>query len=595
MEDRRGLAELLAEKGVHLKRLNPGTSQVTTCPKCSHTRKKKTDPCLSVKLDEDQGAVLHCHHCGWTDNVPGMRSRSGVRASSGPPPRKVVKPPAAGTVIRGEKIAQAAASRMVSAEVAERFGLYVTKQWFPQTERDEWCLAFPYRFRGEVVNHKYRTPGKHFRQDKDAERSIYNIDALQDNDAAVWCEGEWDVLACEEAGITNAISLPDGAPKKLKEEMDEHDKRFEPLTVCEAELKPITKFIIATDGDGPGDNLAEELARRLGKEKCWRVRWPDGCKDANDVLKALGPEELRRCIAEAEPYPINGIFLLPYGMLDRLFERAPNKAFSISRFPRFSEHHKVVPGCLSIITGTPNSGKTPFVDQIMVEMAMEHRWKWAVCSMENDMDEHASELAEKYIGQPFRGTLNWAAMDRYQRARAEAFIRAHFVFLRQDDPHQPVTTEFVIEKARAAVYRYGVQGLVIDPFSRLDDDRRNEREDLHVRDVLAKVDRLTKVCELATYFIAHPTKMQADPKTGKITPPNLYSISGGAHWNNFADQGGTVHRPDRASLVTEYYPTKARKKWMGKIPAQPIRFLWDPATGRYSEEDGYSGADAMTM
>ena len=34
------------------------------------------------------------------------------------------------------------------------------------------------------------------------------------------------------------------------------------------------KIILATDNDAPGEALAEELSRRLGKERCWRVRWP---------------------------------------------------------------------------------------------------------------------------------------------------------------------------------------------------------------------------------------------------------------------------------------------------------------------------------
>ena len=32
------------------------------CPQCSHTRKKKTDKCLSVNLDKQS---WFCHHCGW--------------------------------------------------------------------------------------------------------------------------------------------------------------------------------------------------------------------------------------------------------------------------------------------------------------------------------------------------------------------------------------------------------------------------------------------------------------------------------------------------------------------------------------------------
>jgi hypothetical protein len=37
--------------------------------------------------------------------------------------------------------------------------------------------------------------------------------------------------------------------------------------------------VVATDGDGPGHALAEELARRLGRERCWRVKWPQSPVD----------------------------------------------------------------------------------------------------------------------------------------------------------------------------------------------------------------------------------------------------------------------------------------------------------------------------
>ena len=30
--------------------------------------------------------------------------------------------------------------------------------------------------------------------------------------------------------------------------------------------------------------LESELIRHLGPERCWRVEWLDGCKDANDML-----------------------------------------------------------------------------------------------------------------------------------------------------------------------------------------------------------------------------------------------------------------------------------------------------------------------
>ena len=39
----------------------------TTCPVCSHTRKKKNDKCLGVNLTE---GVAHCNHC----NAKSVRS-----------------------------------------------------------------------------------------------------------------------------------------------------------------------------------------------------------------------------------------------------------------------------------------------------------------------------------------------------------------------------------------------------------------------------------------------------------------------------------------------------------------------------------------
>lgn len=45
-----------------VERPSRGGSFMTTCPECSHTRKKKNDRCLSVKVDA-LGVRYHCFHC----------------------------------------------------------------------------------------------------------------------------------------------------------------------------------------------------------------------------------------------------------------------------------------------------------------------------------------------------------------------------------------------------------------------------------------------------------------------------------------------------------------------------------------------------
>ncbi|KAJ0016467.1 hypothetical protein Pint_11352 [Pistacia integerrima] len=67
-----------------------------------------------------------------------------------------------------------------------------------------------------------------------------------------------------------------------------HDTKYQYLWNCKEYLKKASRIILATDGDLPGQALAEELARRLGKERCWRVKWPKSYevnhfKDANKV------------------------------------------------------------------------------------------------------------------------------------------------------------------------------------------------------------------------------------------------------------------------------------------------------------------------
>ena len=63
------IGEFLSTQGIRLRHQGNG-NQKTTCPKCSHTRRNKTDRCLSVTIDHD-GAVCHCHHCGWAAGSKG--------------------------------------------------------------------------------------------------------------------------------------------------------------------------------------------------------------------------------------------------------------------------------------------------------------------------------------------------------------------------------------------------------------------------------------------------------------------------------------------------------------------------------------------
>ncbi|XP_076926219.1 primase homolog protein-like isoform X2 [Bidens hawaiensis] len=194
------------------------------------------------------------------------------------------------------------AKRMISAEVLQKNAVM-------QMVDDKNVIAFTYRRKGEIVNCKFRSiANRKFWQAKHGERILYGVDGINEGNTIVIVEGEIDKLSMDEAGILNCVSVPDGAPQQVSLKAlpsKKQDARFKYLLDCN--LDKASKIILATDGDGPGQALAEELSCRLGKERCWLVTWPKKDevtrhKDANEVLVHLGPEALRHTVETAGLY-----------------------------------------------------------------------------------------------------------------------------------------------------------------------------------------------------------------------------------------------------------------------------------------------------
>jgi twinkle protein len=53
-------------------------------------------------------------------------------------------------------------------------------------------------------------------------------------------------------------------------------------------MQDVREIILAADGDGPGVNLMNDLAIRLGKARCKFVRYPKETKDFNEAFLKYG-------------------------------------------------------------------------------------------------------------------------------------------------------------------------------------------------------------------------------------------------------------------------------------------------------------------
>ena len=104
-----------------------------------------------------------------------------------------------------DKVVEWFGTRGISRQTLEELMITDGTTFMPQTNKIENVIEFNYFMGDEVVNIKYRDGRKNFKLYKGAEKVFYNINSIVGYEYCVIVEGEMDVLALHEAGITNAI------------------------------------------------------------------------------------------------------------------------------------------------------------------------------------------------------------------------------------------------------------------------------------------------------------------------------------------------------------------------------------------------------
>ncbi|GMH26054.1 hypothetical protein Nepgr_027897 [Nepenthes gracilis] len=544
------LIKKLEELGISGRACLPGQYHHLLCPRCNGGDTVEKSLALFIAQDCNS-ALWNCFRgkCGWKGS---MRAYANGRPSNGRLDHimKVKKREITEEMLGLEPLCDELlgyfAERMISGETLRRNAV------MQRSYGDQIVIAFAYRRNGVLVSCKYRDVNKKFWQEHNTEKIFYGLDDVKDATDLIIVEGEMDKLAMEEAGFRNCVSVPDGAPASVSSKdvpSPEKDTKYQYLWNCKEYLEKVSRIILATDGDSPGQALAEELARRLGRERCWRVIWPkknevDYFKDANEVLMYLGPAVLKEVIEKAELYPIRGLFGFRdyFHEIDTYYHRVLGDELGLSTGWRcLDPYYNVVPGELTIVTGVPNSGKSEWIDALLCNLNENFGWTFALCSMENKVREHARKLLEKHIKKPFFDVRYGESVERMtleELEQGKEWLSQTFYLIRCEDDCLP-NVSWVLELARAAVLRHGVRGLVIDPYNELDHQRpSNMTETEYVSQMLTLVKRFAQHHSCHVWFVAHPRQLQG----WGGEPPNLYDISGSAHFINKCDSAIVVHR-----------------------------------------------------
>ena len=533
------------------------------CPLCSSSRQPKKQKLKCASYDWERGLGT-CHNCNTTFQLHTYQRKGNsekVYLKPTEEPKMYLAEP-------GSKVVQWFKTRGVSEKTLKDLKVSEGPEFMPQTGKSENTIKFNYMMGDTLINIKYRDGKKNFKLYKGAEKIFYNINSIIGYDTCIIVEGEMDALSFHEAGLPNVISVPNGATL--------NSNNLDYLDNCIDYFEDKDKIILAVDNDEPGQALQQELIRRLGAEVCFTVDFED-CKDANEYLLKHGKENLIQQITKAKPVPLENVttFKDIEGEVTAFVKHGFKPGYQVG-LANFDRIFSTYTGQFITVTGIPSSGKSDFVDQMVIGYNLNYKWKTAFASPENQPTYlHAHKLMRKvWQGMPTPGDINskkWNEVAEH--------VNDNFFFIDMER----YTLESILRKGAELVKRKGIKCLVIDPFNKIRDiDSNTDDVNRYTMEYLTKIETFAKKFDVLVFIVAHPTKMYKD-KDGKIEEPNMYNIKGGGEWYDASYHGILVHRDYEAKTVKAKV-LKVKFQNLGENGAE-AHFKWEPKSGCFIPQE----------
>lgn len=534
----------LRDLGIEVKSSNQYKS---ICPKCSHERKHKHDPCLSVHREDDHNAWWRCHHCGWKGNLKQYFDDSEII--------KKTKYKRDETPIYSEQTLDFLKSKGLTQLTTQ------VLRWWETKTTDGIVLNIPHFYNGSLVQVKSRPlyeSDRRFWQQVGGKAVLvgmddYDEDILDKNGRTYFCicEGETDMATLRQIGINNSGSVPDGAPSPKS---DEFHKKFQWLDDPQTKkfLNSVDIVYLAGDNDDAGNKFNEEVSKRIGKERCRKLVVPADCKDINETFLKYGRDKLISMFNEAELFPIKGIIKLE-NIKSRVKDYTKNVDHGIrTGITKIDELIRIRKGkgLTIVVTGIPKMGKSSVVRWLITEWSRFNDIKWGLFTPENSPAEREyAMLSQVYMKKIFEEGFA-TSMSDYDRDVALEWVSKHFYIIEPDLANFEESMGMTNENYNTleSLFKYisllsrqeGISGYVLDAWNKVEHQTSKYDTNFISRE-LDKIINFNRYWGLTGIIVAHPTKMPRLP-SGNYVKPGLYNIDGSAAWNNKPDFGVVVHR-----------------------------------------------------
>ncbi len=423
-------------------------------------------------------------------------------------------------------------------------------------------IVFPYYMDGKVVLYKFRRPEKHTGGKKAWREAggkpiFWGMDKCDPEKPLVIVEGEYDALACDEAGAENVVSVPSG------------NKDLDCIDLCWEWLETFKDIVIWGDKDAPGLEMVGKLAKRLGEERCRVVECEH--KDANEALHLEGPEYVIACIDNAKPIPFEG-----------LIDLADVEPFEVDKVERVKTNIKwldntiggLVMGELSVWTGKNGGGKSTFLGQMLIESVNQRE---PVCAYSGELRAdrfqywaHLQAAGKKNIKGYFDPVRNREVsyVDKETTKLIKAWYRGKFFLYDNDITTKNAEYASVLRVFEYAAKRHGCRMFLVDNLMTSRFTFKNKDDYwLAQSDFVGELVAFAKHFNSHVHLVAHPKKTK-----DKLTKED---ISGIGDITNRADNVFSVERLD-----------EDKKRELGTSADAVVTVLKNRSDGVENEEVG---------
>lgn len=444
-------------------------------------------------------------------------------------------------------------SRGISKEIAQKYNITVR-------ENDENILVFPFLDdKKQLVTIKYRKINFNKEVDKNKEwfeanckPILFGMYQCEDFTRLIITEGQIDSLSVAEAGIKNAVSVPNGA------------NGFTWVAHCWDWVSKFQEIVVFGDCENGQVTLAEQMRKKFNKTniKVVRVRDYQDCKDANELLQKHGKDAIFSAIEGAELVES-----------DKIIRASSVEAVDVENTPSVSTGIDGLDEAMSggfrkgeliVITGKRGDGKSTFVSQI-------------VCNALNNEDIKAFMYSGEMININVKRWIDMQLVGTNQIYnstidRLNAWYNDRLFFFDNTAIAEDEDIE-VLKIAEQAIGKYGCNFIVIDNLMTALDGGDNDIYRMQSR-FAKKCAALARRTETTILLICHPRKSGGDEFDNDF-------ISGSADITNAANYVLCYQR-FKNSQPNERRLTVNKNRLTGKLLTgeQGILLLYSPESKR---------------